>query len=69
MLKEGYPYVTENGNFILDTTFSPSSLSDIQKKEIELKSIPEVLEVGLFTRRANIYYKAMDNCSFDIAEF
>jgi ribose 5-phosphate isomerase A len=69
MLKEGYPYVTENGNFILDTTFSPSSLSDIQKKEIELKSIPEVLEVGLFTRRANIYYKAMDNGSFDIAEF
>jgi ribose 5-phosphate isomerase A len=69
MLKEGYPYVTENGNFILDTTFPPSSISDIKKKEIELKSIPGVLEVGLFTRRADIYYKALDNGSFDIAEF
>ena len=27
MLKEGYPYVTENGNFILDTSFDfPSDI-------------------------------------------
>jgi ribose 5-phosphate isomerase A len=48
-LKEGYPYVTENGNFILDTTFSFSHLlSDIENKEKYLKSIPGVLEVGLY---------------------
>jgi ribose 5-phosphate isomerase A len=72
VLKEGYPYVTENGNFILDTIFPSSlfsSLSDLQKKEIELKSIPGVLEVGLFTRRADVYYKAMHNGSFDIIKF
>jgi ribose 5-phosphate isomerase A len=69
MLEEGYPYVTENGNFIFDTTFPASSLSDIQKKEIELKSIPGVLEVGLFTRHADIYYKAKDDGSFDTINF
>jgi ribose 5-phosphate isomerase len=39
------------------------------KKEIELKSIPGVLKVGLFTRRADVYYKAMHNGSFDIIKF
>jgi ribose 5-phosphate isomerase A len=68
MLNEGYPYVTENGNFILDTTF-PSSISDIRKKEIELKSIPGVLEVGLFTRQADVYYKAKDDGSYDTIKF
>jgi ribose 5-phosphate isomerase A len=66
MLNEGYPYVTENGNFILDTTFPTISPSDIQKKEFELKSIPGVLEVGFFTRVADIYYKANDDSSFDL---
>ena len=46
-----------------------SSLSDLQKKEIELKSIPGVPEVGLFTRHADVYYKAMHNGSFDIIKF
>ena len=66
MLNEGYPYVTENGNFILDTTFPTFSPSDTQKKEFELKNIPGVLEVGLFTRVADIYYKAKDDGSFDL---
>jgi ribose 5-phosphate isomerase A len=63
MLDEGYVYVTENGNFILDTLFT--SIPDIRKKEVELKSIPGVLEVGLFTRHADIYYKAGDDGSFE----
>jgi ribose 5-phosphate isomerase A len=62
MLNEGYPYVTENGNFILDTIFSP--IGDVEKKETELKKIPGVIEVGLFTKRANLYYKAKDDGSF-----
>ncbi|HJT48771.1 MAG TPA: ribose 5-phosphate isomerase A [Nitrososphaeraceae archaeon] len=63
MLNEGYPYVTENGNFILDTTFQ--SIPDVKCKEIELKNIPGVVEVGLFTKHASVYYKANDNGSYE----
>jgi ribose 5-phosphate isomerase A len=62
-MDKGYPYITENGNIVLDTSFS--SLGNPRGKEIELKSIPGVLEVGLFTR-ANIYYKAKTDGSFEI---
>lgn len=67
MLKEGYPYVTENGNFILDTSFNFSGL-DIQQKEIELKGIAGVIEVGLFTRHADAYYKAQGDGTFEVIE-
>jgi ribose 5-phosphate isomerase A len=63
MLKEGYPYVTENGNFILDTLFD--SPPDVRKQEVELKSIPGVVEVGLFTRRSGTYYKAEEDGTFE----
>jgi ribose 5-phosphate isomerase A len=63
MLNEGYPYVTENGNFILDTVFS--SILDVGKKEAELKNIPGVIEVGLFTKHASLYYKAKDDGAFE----
>ena len=66
-MEKGYPFVTENGNIILDTIFT--SLIDVQKKEVELKSIPGVLEVGLLTKRADIYYKAKSDGSFEIVEF
>src|ERR671927_1297699 len=63
MLNEGYPYITENGNFVLDTIFQ--SISDVRNKEIELKNTPGVIEVGLFTKHASVYYKANDNGSFE----
>ncbi len=63
VLDKGYPFVTENGNIILDTTFP--SITNPEKKEIELKSIAGVLEVGLFTRRADVYYKARDDGIFE----
>jgi ribose 5-phosphate isomerase A len=66
-LDKGYPFVTENGNIILDTTFP--SIPDPKKKEIELKSIAGVLEVGLFTRRADVYYKAKSDGTFDTITF
>lgn len=62
MLKEGYPYVTENGNFILDTSFQ---YSDISRQEAELKNIAGVIEVGLFTRHADVYYKAQEDGLFE----
>jgi ribose 5-phosphate isomerase A len=63
-LDKGYPFVTENGNLILDATLP--SLSDPEKKEIELKRIPGVMEVGLFTRRADILYEAKKEGSFEV---
>ena len=54
MLREGYPYVTQNGNFVLDTSFTFPS--DIRRLEVDLKSIAGVIEVGLFTRRVGVYY-------------
>ena len=67
ILEKGYPFITENGNIIFDVTFN--SIIDVPKKEIELKSIPGVLEVGLFTRRADIYYKAKSDGSFESVRF
>ncbi len=66
-IDKGYPLVTENGNLILDTFFP--SITDSEKMEKELKNIAGVLEVGLFTRRADIYYKAKDNGSFETISF
>jgi ribose 5-phosphate isomerase A len=66
MLNEGYPYVTENGNFILDTSFDFPS--DIRRQEVELKNIAGVVEVGLFTKHANAYYKAKEDGSFETIE-
>jgi ribose 5-phosphate isomerase A len=62
-LDKGYPFVSENGNLILDATFS--SIPDPKKKEIELKMIPGVIEVGLFTKKADTFYKAKKDGSFE----
>ena len=67
ILEKGYPFITENGNIIFDTTFT--SITDVPKKEIELKTIPGVLEVGFFTRRADIYYKAKSDGNFESVRF
>ena len=64
-MDKGYPYVTENGNIVLDTSFN--SIGNVRNKEIELKSIPGVLEIGFFTK-ANIYYKAKNDGSFEIIQ-
>ena len=66
-LDKGYPLITENGNLILDTSFP--SIIDPKKLEVEVKSIAGVLEVGLFTRTADIYYKAKNEGSFDTISF
>ncbi len=58
-LEKGYPFITENGNVILDTTFK--KIDDIAKMELELKNIAGVMEVGLFSKHADRYYKANKN--------
>ncbi|MDQ3872460.1 MAG: ribose-5-phosphate isomerase RpiA [Thermoproteota archaeon] len=62
-IEKGYPFVTENGNIILDTDFYP--IHDAKQKETELKNIAGVLEVGLFTRRPDIILKAKNDGTFD----
>jgi len=63
IIERGYPFVTENGNIILDCDFGEiSKPGEITTKIIE---IPGVIEVGLFTR-PDIIYKAKENGKFDI---
>ena len=67
LIKDSVPGTTtmkaENGNFVLDTIFE--SIPDVRNKEIELKNILGVIEVGLFTKHATVYYKAKNDGSFD----
>jgi len=64
VLERGYPFVTENGNVILDCNFgiikNPKSL---QQKILNMSG---VLEVGIFTRKPDIIYKAKTNGKFDM---
>ncbi len=48
------PVITDNGNFILDADFGP--IDDPAGLELELKSIPGVLETGLFLGYADLAY-------------
>ena len=66
-LDKGYPLIPENGNLVLDTFFP--SINDPKEMELKLNNIAGVLEVGLFTRRADIYYKARNDGSFDTISF
>jgi ribose 5-phosphate isomerase A len=64
ILEKGYPFITESANLIYDTIFEP--YENQSKKENEIKNIPGVIEVGLFTRRADAYYKSNTDGSFEI---
>jgi ribose 5-phosphate isomerase A len=63
LLERGYPFVTENGNIILDCDFgeirNPSALS---KKIIEISG---VMEVGIFSK-PDVIYKAKENGKYEI---
>jgi ribose 5-phosphate isomerase A len=51
---ESGPFITDNGNFILDVDFG--SIDDPYGLESKLKSIPGVIETGLFIGMAQIAY-------------
>jgi ribose 5-phosphate isomerase A len=48
------PVVTDNGNFILDTDFG--TIRDAEKLNMQIKSIPGVVETGLFLNMATTVY-------------
>ena len=58
-IQKGYPFITENGNIILDTKFL--GILDIEKAEEEIKNIPGVIEVGLFVRKNNTQYYSVNS--------
>ncbi len=64
VLERGYPFVTENGNVILDCDFGIIKNPKILQQKI--LNIPGVLEVGIFTRKPDRIYRAKANGKFDI---
>ena len=63
-LDRGYPFITENGNIILDCNFGVIKKPKLLREKI--KSISGVLEVGIFTRKPDIIYKARSTGKFDV---
>ena len=63
-LDRGYPFITENGNIILDCNFGVIKKPKLLREKI--KSISGVLEVGIFTRKPDIIYKARSVGKFDV---
>ena len=48
------PYITDNGNFILDADFGP--IEDPAGLDAKLKAVPGIIETGLFVGMAKIAY-------------
>jgi ribose 5-phosphate isomerase A len=63
-LKRGYPFVTENGNVILDCHFG--TIKNPKNLREKILNMAGVLEVGIFIRKPDVIYKAKSNGKFDI---
>ena len=63
LLERGYPFVTENGNIILDCDFG--EISNPKELATKIIEIPGVIEVGIFPK-PDIIYKARKNGKFEI---
>ena len=64
ILDRGYPFVTENSNIILDCDFGV--IKNPKALQQKLLNIAGVIEVGIFTRKPDIIYKAKANGKFEI---
>ncbi len=64
VLDRGYPFVTENSNIILDCDFGIIKNPKILQQK--LLNVAGVIEVGIFTRKPDIIYKAKENGKFDV---
>ena len=63
-LKRGYPFITENGNIILDCNFG--TIKNPQTLAQQIRQMAGVMEAGIFTRKPDIIYKAKTNGKFEI---
>jgi ribose 5-phosphate isomerase A len=63
-IDRGYPFITENGNIIYDCDFgtirSPGPLAE------RLRQLAGIVEVGIFTRKPDVVYKANENGKFEV---
>jgi ribose 5-phosphate isomerase A len=67
-LQKGFPFFTESGNIIYDISFE--SLSSPGGLVNEIRSIPGVIEAGIFLRPKNaVYYKLHEDESFEVIAF
>jgi ribose 5-phosphate isomerase A len=66
LLAKGYPYITENGNLIFDVDFGPIKAPG--ELEEALRQIPGVVAVGIFTLKAEAYYKAKADGEVEVIE-
>ena len=64
ILERGYPFFTENGNIILDADFGIIKNPKILREKI--LNMAGVLDVGIFTRKPDVIYKARANGKFDV---
>ena len=64
ILDRGYPFFTENSNIILDCDFGV--IKNPKALQQKLLNIAGVIEVGIFTRKPDIIYKAKANGKFEI---
>ncbi len=65
-LEKGYPYVTENGNLILDVMFN--DYSNVLQLDTELKNIPGIIETGFFIRPPSVCYCALESSQYKVYE-
>jgi ribose 5-phosphate isomerase A len=64
ILDRGYPFFTENSNIILDCDFG--IIKNPKALQQKLLNIAGVIEVGIFTRKPDMIYKAKSNGKFEI---
>jgi ribose 5-phosphate isomerase A len=64
ILDRGYPFFTENSNIILDCDFGV--IKNPKALQQKLVNIAGVIEVGIFTRKPDVIYKAKANGKFEI---
>ena len=64
ILDRGYPFFTENSNIILECDFG--IIKNPKALQQKLLNIAGVIEVGIFTRKPDMIYKAKSNGKFEI---
>lgn len=63
LLERGYPFVTENGNIILDCDFG--KIANPRELAAKIIEIPGVIEVGIFPK-PDIIYKAKEDGKYEV---
>ncbi|MEO9307659.1 MAG: ribose-5-phosphate isomerase RpiA [Nitrososphaera sp.] len=63
LLDRGYPFMTENGNVILDCDFG--QIRNPKELATKIIEIPGVIEVGIFSK-PDIIYKVKENGKYEI---